>query len=170
MVGAENIIETINTVSSDIINKYNVTENFIDISENSDGSISVWLTELTSDKKTRMAFKLSQKGKKGSKYFCITVKKEAILNIDLPENAEIKEITSGNSNIIVNFPIGFTDFDNIIKQILIFSVDTFEPSDKFGCCSKYKECSKAKKCLHDNQFYAKACWYRKNLESGNIFY
>lgn len=42
--------------------------------------------------------------------------------------------------------------------------------ESFGCCSKYKECSAAEKCLHEDQVYALACMYRKNLESGKNFY
>lgn len=40
----------------------------------------------------------------------------------------------------------------------------------FGCCSYYKKCSDLKKCIHDDQLYSTACMYRKNLESGRIFY
>lgn len=40
----------------------------------------------------------------------------------------------------------------------------------FGCCNLYVECSDSKKCLHQNPMYATACAYRKNLESGRIFY
>lgn len=42
-------------------------------------------------------------------------------------------------------------------------------SDMFGCCSKYKECSEAKKCIRNDE-RALACWYRKNLEEGKIFF
>ena len=75
---------------------------------------------------------------------------------------------------IKNTYIAFDELDEeavqFIKSIAIYYVNNFEPSDKFGCCSKYKECSNAKKCLHENLFYSKACWYRKNLESGKIFF
>lgn len=40
----------------------------------------------------------------------------------------------------------------------------------FGCCSRYKECSDAKKCIHPDKERAEHCQYRKNLESGKIFY
>lgn len=40
----------------------------------------------------------------------------------------------------------------------------------FGCCSRYNECSNARKCIHPDQMYATACDYRKNLESGKVFY
>lgn len=43
-------------------------------------------------------------------------------------------------------------------------------ASSFACCARYEQCSDAKKCIHANQLYSKACEYRKNLESGKIFY
>ena len=40
----------------------------------------------------------------------------------------------------------------------------------FACCARYEECSDAKRCTHPNQLYSTACAYRKNLDSGKIFY
>lgn len=40
----------------------------------------------------------------------------------------------------------------------------------FGCCSRHRECSDAGKCLISDVSYADDCVYRKNLESGRIFY
>ncbi len=77
---------------------------------------------------------------------------------------------SSSQHICLDFSTEKNDFKPIIKELLDCAISTFEPSDKFGCCDKYIECSNAKKCLHNNLFYAKACYYRKNLESGKIFY
>ena len=88
----------------------------------------------------------------------------------MPENVSLKYIDSDIANVIVNFPTGENNYITFVHDILDYSVNTFEPADKFGCCSKYIECSNAKRCLHENLFYAKACFYRKNLESGKIFY
>ena len=58
---------------------------------------------------------------------------------------------------------------DVIKLLNWIFIDTMNfPS--FGCCHLYTECSDAKKCLHPDQMYATACSYRKNLESGRIFY
>ena len=57
-----------------------------------------------------------------------------------------------------------------LTEIIDFTVRNYQPYDKFGCCSKYVACSDALKCLHANNFYARCCWYRKNLEAGKIFY
>ena len=166
----ENIINIVNLISEKIADKYNISKDFISPLINSDKSLSVWITELTTGKKAKLAFKVSLKGKKVAKYVSFVVRKSTIENIALPENVSIKYIDSDITNAIVNFPTGENNFNTFVHDILDYSVNTFEPSDKFGCCSKYIECSNAKKCLHENLFYAKACFYRKNLESGKIFY
>ncbi len=164
------IIDTVIILSKNIAEKYNIPEKFISISENAGNSISVWITELTTGKKSKHAFAVSLKGKKDFKYVSFLVKKTVIDNITIPKNAMLKSIESDIFNVRVNFPIEENDFTSFINDLLNYTVNTFEPSDKFGCCDKYIECSNAKKCLHNNLFYAKACYYRKNLESGKIFY
>jgi hypothetical protein len=42
--------------------------------------------------------------------------------------------------------------------------------DEFGCCSRFRACSDARRCLISDSEYATHCAYRKNLESGRIFY
>lgn len=44
-----------------------------------------------------------------------------------------------------------------------------EVGGMLGCCSQYRECSMAGHCLKPDD-YSKMCAYRKNLESGNVFY
>lgn len=166
----ENIINIVNLMSEKIAEKYNISKDFISPYINNDKSLSVWITELTTGKKTKLAFKVSLKGKKGAKYVSFVVRKPTIKCISLPENVSLKYIDSDIANAIVNFPTGENNFNTFVHDILDYSVNTFEPSDKFGCCSKYIECSNAKKCLHENLFYSKSCFYRKNLESGKIFY
>lgn len=79
------------------------------------------------------------------------------------------------------FRIAIDDFfcDNLFKDVSI-KKDLSEVLNKmfldcmnfptFGCCSKYNQCSDMKKCIHDDQLYATACMYRKNLDAGRIFY
>lgn len=68
------------------------------------------------------------------------------------------------------FDVNSTTLVPYLTEIIDFTVTNYQPSDKFGCCSKYVACSDALKCLHSNNFYARCCWYRKNLEAGRIFY
>lgn len=157
----ENIIARIN---SELVVSHNIPENFFVCKKNKD-SKSVWLTEPV----TKMTKKLAFNYKSGKKY-TFTVKNKALEKIAIPDNSESKKRVSDRLNTYISF----TSLDeyaiSFIKDIAIYYVENFEPSDKFGCCSKYQECSKAQKCLHENLFYSKACWYRKNLEKGKIFY
>lgn len=40
----------------------------------------------------------------------------------------------------------------------------------FGCCNDFIRCSDARECLHKDNVSYMGCYYRKNLESGHIFY
>lgn len=171
-IGIKNFIEKI---SSEIIISHNIPENFIMCILNHQPatgyeSESVWLTEPVTGKLSKMAFNCNVKGKKNNKYFSFAIKNDLINKIHIPENAEIKNIKSDKLNTYINFNIWNDYVVKFMKDIIIYYVETFEPSDKFGCCSKYKECSEAKKCLHNDKFYSRACWYKKNLEAGKIFY
>ncbi len=42
--------------------------------------------------------------------------------------------------------------------------------ENYGCCSRYIQCSDEKKCLNPDFFSSLACSYKRNLESGRIFY
>lgn len=171
-IGIKKFIEEIN---SEIIVSHNIPENFIICKLNHQPatgyeSESVWLTEPVTGKLSKMVFNCSIKGKKENKYFSFAINNSLISKISIPEIAETKNIKSDKVNTYVNFSVWNDLVIKFMKDSILYYVETFEPSDKFGCCSKYRECSEAKKCLHRNQFYSKACWYRKNLESGKIFY
>ena len=58
-------------------------------------------------------------------------------------------------------------FEKIMRNRLANYKST-EPS--FGCCHLYNECSDARRCISKDKMYATVCSYRKNLESGRIFY
>lgn len=61
-------------------------------------------------------------------------------------------------------------FYDMITSPLDYSELKNANTTSFGCCSRYKECSDAKKCVHPDEDRSKYCQYRKNLESGKIFY
>jgi hypothetical protein len=64
--------------------------------------------------------------------------------------------------------------ENVFYDMVMSTIDNSESKNvntaPFGCCSQYKECSDAKKCIHPDKERSKYCQYRKNLESGKIFY
>lgn len=170
MLENTSIVDIIKAINAEAAQSHNVPDNFLDCCENKDKSISVWLREPVTGKKSKMAFNYAVKGRKGARYLSFTVKNKVIPHIEIPEEAEKKNIASDEDNTYFIFYEWNNVTLNFVRNILIFFIENFEPSDKFGCCGKYIECSKVGVCIHDNKFYAKACWYRKNLESGKIFF
>lgn len=66
--------------------------------------------------------------------------------------------------------------ESIAKQIIdnieaVFKQCYMEgPVESFGCCSRYNACSDEKKCINPDIKDAQGCMYKRNLESGRIFY
>lgn len=64
--------------------------------------------------------------------------------------------------------------ENVFYDMITSTIENSEAKNvnttPFGCCGRYKECSEAKKCIHPDKERAEYCQYRKNLESGKIFY
>lgn len=170
-INTTDVKEYIEQLDKKIMSKYNTPENFVKYFENS-GNSSVYLVEPATNKKSQLVLNYRFKKFKGEtiRYHSFAVKKSIVEFIMIPENAEIRDIDSDELNTYINFQTFDENVMNFIKSVVEYYVIHFEPKDKFGCCSKYRECSAAGECLHNNKFYSKACWYRKNLESGNIFY
>ncbi|MDE7122387.1 MAG: hypothetical protein K2O42_09535 [Oscillospiraceae bacterium] len=137
---------------------------------NKDDSETVWLVEPVTGKKSKFVLNYSIKGSEKKKYFCFEIPNSLTNIINIPETAEIKRIKSNTIHTFLNFKTWNENVTTFIEETIKYYVEHFEPSEKFGCCHRYKECSDARKCLHPDLFYAKACWYRKNLENGRIFY
>lgn len=74
------------------------------------------------------------------------------------------------------FRIDLNDFVSLIDKHYEFSYimqnifNNLFALNNFGCCDLYLECSNEKKCIHPDLIYAIACFYRKNLSAGKIFY
>lgn len=109
------------------------------------------------------------KNKKGE-WFFISVSDIIVNILNIPECAGVKKVPSNGYQTEIIFDVLDDRAEQLFREIILYYVEHFEPADRFGCCSKYRECSEARKCVHANQFYAKACWYRMNLEDGKIFY
>ncbi|MBR2283687.1 MAG: hypothetical protein IJ874_04605 [Ruminococcus sp.] len=148
--------------------EFNTPENFIMLSTNKDSSVSASLREPVTGKVKKRAFNFSIAKKTG--YYRVTANRKMLENITMPAGCELRAISSDNKNVYADISPVSGDISRFLTDILEYYVKNFEPSEKFGCCGKYRECSAAGKCLHENLFYSKACWYRKNLESGRIFY
>ncbi|MBQ8297684.1 MAG: hypothetical protein IJX77_07885 [Ruminococcus sp.] len=170
MLENTSIVDIVKAINAEAVQSHNIPENFLCVVENKDGSESVWLKEPVTGKKSKMAFNYTVKGRKNARYISFTIKNKIIPFIEIPEEAEKKNIASDKDNTYFIFDSWNDSTLNFIRKVIFYFIENFEPSDKFGCCGKYKECSQEKKCLHDNKFYAKACWYRKKLEAGEIFF
>lgn len=60
----------------------------------------------------------------------------------------------------------------LADQLCTIAVDELvsHTGEGFGCCSLYEKCSDTLRCIQPMQFFSLACAYRKNLESGRVFY
>lgn len=159
------LADIISSINSEIVITHNAPPDFFVLKDNKDKSQSVWIKEPV----TKMVKKRTFNCKSGGK-FTITVNNIITDKLEVPADAEVKKRKSDPKNTYIAFKELDEKALQFIKSVAIYYVENFEPSDKFGCCSKYEECSDAQKCVHSNLFYSKACWYRKNLESGKIFY
>lgn len=86
----------------------------------------------------------------------------------LPQNKTDCESDSRRVAIPVD-AAGIVDF---FRDVVELKLKVYESAraTPFGCCSLFEECSDAKRCIHPNRLYSTACAYRRNLESGRIFY
>lgn len=92
-------------------------------------------------------------------------------DIDIPEDAEIKNLKSDSSNVHVLFSKTSNNLIEYVSENTKYSLANYtSKASRFGCCSKFNECSDAKKCIHENKLYSKACIYRGHLDAGRIFY
>jgi len=63
-----------------------------------------------------------------------------------------------------------------LKNLHTFFLQLYEEAfsllnvELFSCCSRYIQCSDEKVCIQPNKRLSVGCQYRKNLESGRIFY
>ena len=164
------IKDIVETLTKKLIISQNIPENFIFLEHNRNNSETVWLIEPVDGKRSKFVLNYSIKSPNAKSYYCIEVPNALIDKISIPETAEIKKIKSNTTHTFLNFRTWNAEIEKFIEDTITYYVENFKPSVKFGCCHRYKECSDAKKCLHPDQFYAKACYYKENLENGKIFY
>jgi len=169
MVEYDKMIDAIQNEITTISESANLPKGFLDLQEVKGGH-SLWIIEPVSKLRSKMVFSITTRGKKEQKYFSILVKISMLANVPSPEKAEVIMKESDAPNCRLNFLHGNSELLPYLHDMISYYVEHFEPSDKFGCCHRYKECSDERKCIHPDQFYSKACWYRKNLENGKVFY
>lgn len=171
--------ERLEKIIYDVCQKQNVNVKYIKFEKVSDG-YSVWICEPIDFKETSRAFNIKYKNTARTKRYDVSISYKRIYNIDIPKDAEliIKEVKHKDENgdiyyekkATVRFPLTSENIFNYLRAVFDLQLSKFEPSEKFGCCGKYLECSDAKECLYKDKFYARACYYKSNLEAGRIFY
>lgn len=90
--------------------------------------------------------------------------KEKISNVQYKEN-----------DLYIRVSIDDIDQLDVLEQEIqdIFSemfLQYMSTAESFGCCSKYVECSDEKRCVQNDVRLRCSCIYKKNLDSGKIFY
>ena len=101
-------------------------------------------------------------------------------------NSKIKVMDPNNTNITyiddkdsffrysINNKYYYEECLHSFLSVLMQDIDSYilcnYSAEPFGCCSRYISCSNEKQCVHPDVLHSKGCIYRKNLESGKIFY
>ena len=157
----------------------NIDRKYIKISETTSG-ISVWILEPVDNKKSDRIFGISCKTSSKNPRYEVSIKHQREKNVPIPYDGEknyikIKQKDNDGKEyyakkLVIYFPINSSTVFQYLDDIFKFQLKAFEPAEKFGCCGQYLNCSNAKQCVHRDTFYAKACYYKSNLESGHIFY
>lgn len=101
----------------------------------------------------------------------LLIRKNQFNSLELPSSATIKIVPSDTTFTHVIFELNDSSIIPYIRENILYCLSRYSSKARtFGCCSKFTDCSDARKCLHENKLYSTACSYRKNLESGKIFY
>lgn len=158
------------TIIAEITESEQLPEKFLVIDRNKDGSISLNMYEPVNHVKAGLILRTELSGKKDEKKYTFVVKVSDLEEFPAPDCTTKRVRESAPDYVFLDFPEITPEIQEFAKNLTISAVLAFEPSEKFGCCHRFKQCSDAKQCIHPNQFYAKACWYRKNLENGKVFY
>lgn len=178
---SENITlkQKLEKIVSDVCKKQDVNVKYINCDEVADG-YSIWICEPIDLKETSRVFSVTYKNTAKTKRYDVSIHYKRINNVEIPEDAQliIKDEKHKDENgeiyyvkkATVRFSLTSKMIFDYLYKVMDYQLEKFEPSEKFGCCGKYMECSNAKKCLHNEKFYARACYYKGNLESGRIFY
>lgn len=75
-----------------------------------------------------------------------------------------------NANtILLNDISDFSDFYTFIRSIkaYLFRKLSVDPA---ACCNSYLQCSDQRACIKPHSLTSVSCYYRRNLEKGNVFY
>ena len=154
-----NIEQIIHDVNDSIILQKDLKQSDILYKSNSDSSISVLLRNV-------LMYKIDSKSINS-----VIIKENTLKQFNLPCGSKSEKINSSNgfTKIIFLPQVNIEDIKKLFAEIIEYNIFNFS-TDFFGCCALYETCSNEKKCIHSDKLYATGCFYRRNLESGKIFY
>lgn len=174
MADMETIRNELQSIIAEITESEQLPENFLATDDNQNNgkvvSISLNMYEPINHVKAGMILRAELSGKKNNKKYTFAVKVSDLEKFPAPDCTTKRVRESAPDYVFLDFPEITPEMQEFAKNLTVSAVLAFEPSEKFGCCHRFKQCSDAKQCIHPNQFYAKACWYRRNLENGKVFY
>lgn len=137
---------------------------FLSIEEKKDGIISICAKSILAARA-----KLTHK----TKYLLVREKYKSYFSNYIQEHNVLPKYEKKENDLWVRIPISsLADIMEMIEPIsaVYMTVLADFGGERFGCCSRYEQCSDARKCIHPDFILSRACAYRKNLESGKIFY
>lgn len=165
-VDYDQLVRLIAEMMNKTAQELNAPDGFFDLVENQK-SHSLWIVEPMTRARSQMVLTVEKRGKAGQKYGRISAKKALL------DKIKAQHFTVSGSDPMIAY-LDMTEiktkYTDQLRKLIQYSAENFTPSERFGCCHLYRECSATGKCLHSDLFYARACWYRKNLEDGKIFY
>lgn len=170
--------EQLHKALDELIVAENLPENSLDIKANlsrkndkiTSYSICIYEPDLVEDKRSVDRYTVVTRlvEKKSDELMVEPKNKEELIKLELPEGARLND-----SDKPINFIID-PNSKNLVSYLISsvkYALENYSSkASTFACCTRYEECSNEKKCIHPNQLYSTACAYRKNLESGKIFY
>lgn len=136
---------------------------------NRDDSISIWIKEPVTDKRS-MLCKIAA----NADGYCynVSVKGNTIESKADIEYCSMQKRTSKAGKVTQEIQIPFSECHTIriLYKILYACISNYRPSERFACCHLYMQCSDMKQCVSEDKIYSNACWYKRNLMQGKIFY
>jgi hypothetical protein len=88
---------------------------------------------------------------------------------DLFSSLEQKPLSAGMLRITFRSLDELLVFSNELCTMAVKELSSLS-GEGFACCHLYEECSNARRCIQPSNLFSLACYYRRNLEQGKIFY
>ena len=140
-----------------------IEQNMNDAVETQGGSASLLSYKSNKSGYSVVIFRLRLRGKQNS--ISVPTSFEDLIPASWPR----KQLKSEDKYIRIEIsPAALDSYTEFLSSLAGAAVNRYPK--EWDCCSRYVECSNAKRCVHPDPVFALSCGYRKNLNSGQIFY